>query len=862
MIGKTISHYRILEKLGEGGMGIVYKAEDTRLERLVAIKFLPHQITAISEERERFKIEAKAAAALNHPNIATIYAIEEIDGEIFIVMEYIAGRELKQLTIDSYQLTIDNILNIATQIAEGLKAAHAKGITHRDIKSSNIMVTESGQVKIMDFGLAKMSGEVHLTKAGTTLGTAAYMSPEQARGENVDHRTDIWSFGVVLYEMLAGQLPFRGEYEAAVAYSILNENPPPIINLRSEVSNELQQIVDKALAKNRDIRYPNAEMLLADLRAAKAPLDSASSPLAARSSQKPSSQSARFIKPAVALVGMVLLAAAYWFFGKEQKNPARINALVLPTIRKFGNVYAIEVKVLDVVQNNFLFTHQEKDKGQEEIPAMIDRLSDQTRKGLREKEEEIQAISQKVAQVTTPNLEAYQHYFKGEESLNRLQFDLAKDEFHRAIALDSTFGLAYYRLAYAMGWNYEQLAQEPMQKALAYLDRIPERERYLVRAEQAHVAKNFAGGIAILKEMEQHYPNDKEMLFNIGDWSHHSQDYKTAVEYFDKVLALDPAHQRTNFHYDEALANFYCDPQAHGNFALALQNARQSLQLQSRPGVRSSVFATLHAYLENYEAAEQELLSAIEQSADPAQKQLDYRRLIFLYPYQGRYRETLQVLDKVIAQAWARQDTADAVTYQMIKAWVWLWGWRNGVKALEEIAKNQPYEHRRDLPFFYWGDAANLKVFAGKPNEAEAVLEAMPLPIQMFVRTNMFCFTDECAAADSLIAIARQSGRTPPFVMLSMLHPLAECQYKNGALDQAEQNAREAVGIYSTVETPDRAIYHPKSILLLGKILEQKGQRDQARQQYEKFLKLWKNADEDLPDLIEAKTALAKLRGE
>ena len=242
MVGKTLSHYKIIEKLGEGGMGVVYKAEDTKLERTVAIKFLPRQIAVNSEERERFKIEAKAAASLNHPNIATIYAIEEVDGDTFIVMEYIKGKELRELTTDDRELSIEDATNYATQIAEGLKAAHEEDVTHRDIKSANIMVTDKGQVKIMDFGLAKVRGGALVTKVGTTLGTAAYMSPEQARGEEADHRSDIWSFGVVLYEMLTGKLPFGGDYEQAVTYAIMNEEPEAVSILRADVPEFLEQV--------------------------------------------------------------------------------------------------------------------------------------------------------------------------------------------------------------------------------------------------------------------------------------------------------------------------------------------------------------------------------------------------------------------------------------------------------------------------------------------------------------------------------------------------------------------------------------------------------------------------------------------
>ena len=220
VIAKTISHYKILEKLGQGGMGVVYKAEDTKLKREVAIKFLPRQIAASEKERKRFKIEAQAAAALNHPNIATIYAIEEIDDEMFIVMEYIEGQELKDIVGNGCDrsLPIEDVVDYATQIAAGLQAAHEKDVTHRDIKSANIMVTDKGQVKIMDFGLAKVAGGQHLTKSGMTVGTVAFMSPEQAQGIAVDRRTDIWALGVVFYEMLTGEQPFKGDYEQAVIY--------------------------------------------------------------------------------------------------------------------------------------------------------------------------------------------------------------------------------------------------------------------------------------------------------------------------------------------------------------------------------------------------------------------------------------------------------------------------------------------------------------------------------------------------------------------------------------------------------------------------------------------------------------------
>lgn len=258
--------YNIIEELGRGGMGVVYKVEDTKLKRSVALKFLSPELTQDVEARERFLLEAQAASALEHTNICTIHEIDETeDRQMYIAMAYYEGETLKE-KLKSGPLKLEVTLDVIRQIAQGLAKAHGKGIVHRDIKPANIIVTNDSVVKIVDFGLAKLAGVTKVTKTGTTMGTAAYMSPEQARGESVDHQTDIWSLGIVLYEMLSGQLPFKGEHEQSVIYSILNEDPAPISSFQIGIPAELEQIVAKALKKNLKERYQHIDKLLADLQ--------------------------------------------------------------------------------------------------------------------------------------------------------------------------------------------------------------------------------------------------------------------------------------------------------------------------------------------------------------------------------------------------------------------------------------------------------------------------------------------------------------------------------------------------------------------------------------------------------------------
>jgi serine/threonine protein kinase len=277
VIGKVISHYKIVEKLGEGGMGAVYRAEDTKLRRSVALKCLPFQLASDETAKQRFVHEAQASSALNHPNIATIYYMFEEEEQEFICMEYVEGHTLTELLAVG-PLSIERALDITIQVADGLSEAHKKGIIHRDIKAENIMVTPRGLVKIMDFGLAKLKGASRLTKTGSTIGTAAYMSPEQAQGLEVDARTDIFSLGVVFYEMLAGKCPFIGEHEAAILYSLLNEDPEPVETIPDALAPITTTILEQALHKDKKYRYQTMEAMLNDLKTAQKVLEGTPAP--------------------------------------------------------------------------------------------------------------------------------------------------------------------------------------------------------------------------------------------------------------------------------------------------------------------------------------------------------------------------------------------------------------------------------------------------------------------------------------------------------------------------------------------------------------------------------------------------------
>jgi serine/threonine protein kinase/tetratricopeptide (TPR) repeat protein len=585
--------YRILGSIGKGGMGVIYKAEDIRLKRLVALKVLPPDLTRVPEARERFIQEAQAASALDHANICTIYEIGECDDAVmYIAMAYYAGETLKQ-KIERGPLEVESALEIAVQIARGLARAHEAGIIHRDLKPANVIVTEHGDVRIIDFGLAKLIGGRDLTTVGTMMGTVIYMSPEQAQGGDVDCRTDIWSLGVLLYEMLTAQAPFGGDRDQAVIYSIINREPQPVGKFKRHVPAALEKIVRKAMQKTVAHRYQSAADMLADLITVRDALKisdatqisavlvadddssdiSVPKPLAVISFENLTGDSDYdYLRKAIPNLLITSLEQSKYLHvitwermqdllkqigrhgleiidkdtGFELCRHEGVESIVVGSFTKAGDVFATDVKVLDVDSKRLLKSASSRGRGVDSIlQSQIDDLSREISLGVGLSERKVlgEAVAP-IAEVTTRSMKAYEHFLAGRECFEKLYNDQARQDLEKAVEIDRTFAVAHLYLAWTYGRLREISARSrAFEAAKEFSDRATKKESMYIEASYADtMERDLEKRFAILKQMAREFPKEKRVHHLLASHYRVQGLFSQAVEEYNKVLELDPEY--------------------------------------------------------------------------------------------------------------------------------------------------------------------------------------------------------------------------------------------------------------------------------------------------------------------------------
>jgi serine/threonine protein kinase/tetratricopeptide (TPR) repeat protein len=992
--------YQIIEELGKGGMGKVYRVLDKELKEEVALKLIKPDIAADKKTLERFNNELRLSRKIIHKNVGRMYEIMDHQGTRFITMEYVRGEDLRSLIRRIGQLPVEKSISIATQICEGLAEAHRLGVVHRDLKSNNIMIDREGNARIMDFGIARSLEAKRITGAGVMIGTPEYMSPEQVEGKEVDQRSDIYSLGIILYEMVTGRLPFEGDTPFTIGVKHKSEIPEAPNSFNARIPDELNQLILKCLEKDKESRLQSAGQVRSVLDGIEEGMPATVKTIPERKTLTSKEITVTFTTkkifiPAIIFIGIVILGIFLWrtlssgdvFIPPEQRLSVavisfenqtgnetydhlqkvipnllitnleqsgyfsvvtwerlhdllkqidkgdvefidrdlgfelcqmdNIDAVVIGSYAKAGEVFATDVKVLEVATKKILKSTSSRGEGEGSIlRTQIDELSKEISRGVGISERKIEAKSSHISDFTTDSIEAYNYFLKGDEAGNKLLWEEARKYFEKAVEIDPTFALAYMELA----WTHNVLGENQAfvsawEKAKTYSYKASDKDRRFIEAGYIYwIERDREKGIQIVLQLVEEYPKEKDFLHILGWHYQQIQSFDKAIEAYNKVMELDPTYGMSI----NQLAYVYMDM---GDYDKAIEYFEKYASIS--PGDANPLDSMGEAYfqsgkideaIKNYKAALEitpdfgsnwplAYIYALKEDYAEALARIDQYTVMATYPG----RKASGHLDTGFIHAWLGQFEKALLDYQRAtemldkignprlfalmdhyKAWVFFERaeyelCRNHFKSWLDFFVDSNPEIISSIRIYHIMNMGLIDLKQEKIESAKFKLAEMKtwLPEVPSLYKNRAAFNTNYLEVEILLAenasddaIAVVQNMTPLEVphfssttlntdMLNYNLPilkdgLARAYQQKGELEKAIAEYERLITF--NPENKSRQLMHPKYYYRLAKIYEQKGWTGKAIEHYEKFLTLWKDADPGIAEVEDAKKRLAGLK--